>query len=218
MFHYEDPIDVLEALGYDPAFGSREWIDSYHVDDLRALSQALFYSQMCEVRWDRTVVNGDPFGRALRDLGDELMIEVKGATVLTPREVSPSFYTWRPGGDYIVYKICEFFGSPRIDGMDAISLQLDYSKDRRYVSILAGRSVYGPQGTNRKTLVKIPLFHEYLSSAQLKGDLMRYMFEALAEAERDRVCGYSIGYRPLYATAVQFIDAVWGSIPELEVA
>ena len=47
---------------------------------------------------------------------------------------------------------------------------------------------------------------------------MRYMFRALENAERQRTCGYSIGYRPLYAVAVQFIDAIWGSIPELAVA
>lgn len=216
MLHYEDPIDVLEALGYDPAFGSREWVDSYHVDDLTALSQALFYSQICEVRWDRTVVNGDPFGKKLVELRKELMIDgvAPNRSAITPREVTPSYYTWRPGGDYIVYKICEFFTKPRMEGMTAVTIYVEPAESN-YVSIQAGTS---RNPNYREELVKISRSHDYLSSAQLKGDLMRYLLRALETAETQRVCGYSIGYRPLFAVAVQFVDAIWGSIPELAVA
>ena len=216
MLHYEDPIDVLEALGYDPAFGSREWVDSYHVDDLTALSEALFYSQTGEVRWDRTAVNGDPFGKKFEELGKELMIDIAAASrsIIAPREVSPSYYTWRPGADYLVYKICEFFSKPRIEGMVASTLHVEHVEGN-YIKISASSSYNSSQ---REELVELSRSHDYLSSAQLKGDLMRYMFRALENAERQRTCGYSIGYRPLYAVAVQFIDAIWGSIPELAVA
>ena len=133
MILYDDVTMVLEAMDIDPVMGARDWISGYHVEDALALAEALFWSQARRPKWTSKVA-GDPFRQELARWQDELMIEP--AATEWARPVSPSYFTWRPGPEYIAQKVCDFFNDRDIfsdlDGSEATWRVAENRKERSY--------------------------------------------------------------------------------------
>lgn len=201
---YNDPLEIIEAFGYDPAFGQREWIDGHHIADLRALAQALYFAQRGPVSWGERSTHGDLFGADFERLRRELMIEHRH--VMPCRAVEPSFFSWRPPCEYILHKIISFLTQDLPSQFSSAPLKVTYDERGRHAILKEDDDLRDFE------VLKLPLYLEFLSAEQIKGDLMRFLLMAVARAEEGRLCGFD-GYRALFSHAVHYVDVLWGSTP-----
>ncbi len=212
MILYDDITMVLEAMDIDPAIGSREWVAGYHVEDAIALAEAAFWSQARRPVWTSQVA-GDPFSRELERWQDELMIEP--STSRWDRPVTPSYFTWRPGPEYIAQKICDFFNDPdrfshssgkgavwHVDRAEKVG---SYSLERSHIRVMLHDDV-----GKKHLLTKFSRTHSYATPMQLKAELARYLFASLERAIPKRWVGYGPNRVPFF-DAMAYVDDLWGA-------
>ena len=210
MILYDDITMVLEAMDIDPALGSREWVAGYHVEDAIALAEAAFWSQARRPVWTSQVA-GDPFSKELERWQDELMIEPASSDWARP--VQPSYFTWRPGPEYIAQKICDFYNDrerfPRSVVrsatwvVDSGSGQYTYERDQIRVML--------PDDVGKKQMIaRFPRTHAYAAPVQLKAELTRFLFASLELAIPSRWLGYGPNRKPFF-DAMAYVDGLWGA-------
>lgn len=198
---YEDPIEIIEALGLNPVFGRREWFDGMHVGDLRALVDALYLAQSRRVRWDRNKIHGDPFNVDFQRSARELMIDVSSSGPYV--EVAPSFYTYRARTDYLVELLVRFYTDELPP--DARPKNVSVERADRVSVIVSHDSV------SRCVLNEIPEWYEYKSAQHLKGELLRFLFEASELVFSRSTNRYKVKPRDYAFRAVCFADELWGA-------
>jgi hypothetical protein len=211
MILYDDVTMVLEAMDIDPAIGSREWVAGYHVEDAIALAEAAFWSQARRPVWTSRVA-GDPFSKELARWQDELMIEPARSDWARP--IQPSYFTWRPGPEYIAQKICDFYNDrerfphsgPRRATwcVDAGNKVGSFSHERDQIRVMLGDDAGGAN-----MLAKFPRTHAFTTPMQLKAELARHLFASLERAIPQRWTGYGPDRKPFF-DAMEYVDALWG--------
>lgn len=196
---YDSQLEVLEAMGMDTIWGARDWIAGFHRDDLHALSLALLHAQSSPVIWQSRVA-GDPFERDFVKCCAELLIDPHTRGNVAPFEVHPSYFTYRPGQDYLTEKILYFFkeyltGPERLSGLTVTHGH----RERRFVLRDASKEA---------CLCSIPDFHEFENSTRIKAELLRYIYQICEAREH-----YSFGRRNAIYEAMKYVDALFGSEP-----
>ena len=211
MIMYDDISTILEAMEIDPALGGVDWVAGYHVRDAMALAEAAFWSQVHVPSW-KSQVYGDPFARELERWQDELMIEPAKSS--RSRLVEPSYFTWRPGIEYIVETICAFFNSLG-DGCKVewrkVKSSYGWSANATSYRVLLVESS-SRRGEKPARLLEIPGYHSYSDHAQLKAELMRYLFVGLERAIEKRWIWFRSDRKPFF-DAMRFVDDLWGVPP-----
>lgn len=203
---YEDSVEVLEALGFEAALGHQEWLEGYHVDDLLALADALFWAQHCPVRWKPQVV-GDPFRALFEREAAALMIRT--VTRGTPRVVTPSYFTWKPPTDYIQHKFIEFFWEALPEPYRVYKLHAKRHGSEFVFSI-------EDEGT---LLYKMPAWSGCDDATRVKAELTRALITACSRIVDMRYVMESpskVNTRDYFYYAMLFVDRIWGSAPSEE--
>lgn len=197
---YRDPLEVIEALGFDPVFGHREWTDGgLHVSDLSELARGLCFAQHQRVSWDHDAIEGDPFKSYFDAYAEELLIEpsIAGEVV----ELAPSFRSWKLDARYTAHKLTELFN------------EIVVSHEPQRQAILNDRSDELGEyhvSISRVTLARIPTRYVYKTHQQLRGDLMRYVVEAANNFILSSMYSYKGTTRSLHHELVNAVDAIWG--------
>jgi len=197
---YENPIEVLEAMGYDPAFGARDWFGDHHVGDLRALARGCWCAQRGPVRYKR-LVYGDPFGDDFERWKRELMIDPIDEG--TAQWIEPTYYSYRPTLAYVAQKMADFLTLWRMMNPD-----IDYF-DEGFVHEGRRYEVYLVHKSGVTNLATFPDHAVMRSPWEIKAELTRRLFEMLSDVSVQRTLS-SRDYRAPLVEAAKYVDALWG--------
>lgn len=196
---YDNQIEILEAMEVETSWGSRDWIDGFHRDDLHALSLALLHAQSSPVVWESKVA-GDPFRQDFMRLCKDLLIKPPANTRGSAKEVHPSYLTYRPGVDYLTEKVLHFFTTHLEDRARLPSLHTRQNERKRYFWMKDHTS-------KLVKLCDISLMNEYENGTRLKAELLYHLYK-VCDARNDYA-----GKRQLYYEAMKYVDALFGSEP-----
>ncbi len=200
MIDYEHIIDVIEALGFESAWGGRDWVGDYHREDLYALAQALHLSQIGQVSW-RSKVARDPFRQDYEQRLEELMITPKNRGSLY--QVAPSYYTYRPSPQYLLDATLRFYQEYL---PDAYALpQITYERTDREFSIVSPS-----EWSDGVLLATLNTRHEYENGPGMRAALTRL----LCQVNESLISNYGLGARgrkrDYFTYAMAYIDELWG--------
>lgn len=198
---YESQVEVLEAMGLDSVWGSRDWIGGFHSLDLHALSLAVLYAQDGQVIWN-SKVSGDPFMRDFKRYCKELMVEYPAVNRVPVREVHPSYFTYKPPLDYLVDRILYFFRHylPEEGRPDSIECRYK-SNDIVFVSCR--------YSTQDVPLVSISKRIAFDHGARLKAELARYLFKICEALVEHRLGIFKLGNRHYFYSAMRYVDELF---------
>ncbi len=207
---YNDATEIIEALGFNPAFGVREWLGDLHVDDVTACAEALDAMQRgVKMRWLAMSEEADfLFTELIDDCAHELGIEHEE---LAPCDdfVRPSFLSFGVSPIYIIKKIEQFFRTHCLGHTPkryTMTYQRTANKDEWHITLQNIEN-----GWRDATLVRLPVHFKYADHGEIRCELSRMLQEAI---RRYGLCRYydahGLSVRRLHWEGVQFVESLWG--------
>lgn len=213
---YTDVAEIVEALGYNPAFGMREWFGDIHVDDVLAAAELLELRQRgIHGGW---VAPGEEacflFSEQVEAFALELDIPPLAHTPPTPSVyVMPSFKSFGVGELYIMEKIKQFFMMHCMEGRPEpreIRCVLNDPEDEWHLNLYNIKNSY-----RQMTLTRLPVHYRYGAHHELRFELGRLIQDTV------RVYGLSyeffaggLSVRRLHWEGMRFIESLWGMVEE----
>lgn len=207
---YESEVEVLEALGFDPAFGRREWIEGFHVQDLLALARGVYAAQRGAVSWrevelEEQRIEDMLFLEDLCELASELGIE-EVSKHDTGALLEPSFLSYGVGIGYVLDKIVAFFEEVALEESQvAMTVTVKRFQDELHVELSA------VEGYRRVTLLRVPCRYTYKDHGEVRFECVRLMQEALSVYTRSYLYeprgGRSV--RRLMWEGARFVEELW---------
>ena len=196
---YDNQIEVLEAMGVETSWGGRDWIDGFHREDLHALSMAILHAQSSRVVWQSRVA-GDPFKRDFMRYCKDLLVEPVTSLRRPSTQVHPSYFTYRPGLDYLTERVLHFFKEHLEEAARIPSL---------IAKISVGDQCFFMKDSDKHVcLCRIPTTYDYEDATRIKAELLRTIYKI-----NDERADYHRGRRQLYYEAMKYVDALFGSEP-----
>jgi hypothetical protein len=214
---YTDTAEIVEALGYNPAFGMREWFGDIHVDDVLAVAELLDLRQR-GMRGGWVAPSEEAcflFSEQVDAFAMELDIPplVEQVPLAPSVYVMPSFKSFGVAELYILEKIQQFFMMYCMEGRPEareIRVMLNDPKDEWHLNL------YNPENSYRQmTLTRVPVHYRYGAHHELRFELGRLIQDAV------RVYGLSseffaggLSVRQLHWEGMRFIESLWGMVEE----
>ena len=211
---YDNPLEILEAMGFDGAFGMREWFGRFHVEDLQAIAQALFHMQCHEhVTWEaRSEEASYLFEQELKDAALDLAICYRRALLCHEGHfISPSYYTFGVNQRYILEKVEQFFTHYIIPSLSRkASVEAYEYQGESHLKLQIEASYL------QATIVRLPMHYVYPTMGHIRADLQRVLHEAIRayamSSMHDASTGKSV--RAWHWEGIHFVDALWGITEE----
>lgn len=208
---YDNPLEILEAMGFDGAFGMREWFGRFHVEDLEAIAQGLFHMQRGEyITWpSRSEESDDLFEQELNDAAHDLDIPYRrGLLSCEAIALAPSCLSFGVTRDYLLDKTKQFFSHHVQHALpEGSSFEEDERQGEHHLRLRLAEPSY-----QYVTLVRLPTHYMYRGMSEIRLELHRLIHDAIRAYSLSSLYvappGKSV--RALHWDGAQFVDALWG--------